>query len=119
MVQVVQSTNTKQTSVQANRRYNFVLVNKCANCFGKLPKSSWKIYSFFNAGQTEKPVKNRSQACHLQMKKKKSKDKAKAHSTASETDEVFEALEMAEGVGSKLEAVLKKNLKSLILMKAT
>lgn len=51
--------------------------------------------------------------------KKKSKDKAKAHSTASETDEVFEALEMAEGVGSKLEAVLKKNLKSLILMKAT
>ena len=51
--------------------------------------------------------------------KKKSKDKAKAHSTASETDEVFEALEMAEGVGSKLEAVLKKNLKSVILMKAT
>ena len=40
--------------------------------------------------------------------KKTSKDKAKAHSTASETDEVFEALEMAEGVGSKLEAVLKK-----------
>ena len=118
MVQVVQSTNTKQTSVQANRRYNSVLVNKCANCFGKLPKSSWKIYGFFNAGQTEKPVKNRSQACHLQMKKT-SKDKAKAHSTASETDEVFEALEMAEDVGSKLEAVLKKNLKSLILMKAT
>ena len=77
-----------------------------------------KFIVFFNAGQTEKPVKNRSQACHLQMKKK-SKDKAKAHSTASETDEVFEALEMAEGVGSKLEAVLKKNLKSLILMKAT
>ena len=31
-----------------------------------------------------------------------------AHSTASETDEVFEALEMAEGVGTRLEAVLKK-----------
>ena len=40
--------------------------------------------------------------------KKTSKDKAKAHSTASETDEVFEALEMAGGIGSKLEAVLKK-----------
>ena len=36
------------------------------------------------------------------------KDEAKAHSTASESDEVFESLEMAEGVGSKLEAVLKK-----------
>ena len=45
--------------------------------------------------------------CHLQMKNK-SKDEGKAHSTASETDEVFEALEMAEGVGSKLEDVLKK-----------
>ena len=45
--------------------------------------------------------------------KKKSKDKAKAHSTASETDEVFEALEMAEGVGSKLEAVLKKKFEKL------
>ena len=45
--------------------------------------------------------------CHLQIKKK-SKDEGKAHLTASETDEVFEALEMAEGVGSKLEAVLKK-----------
>ena len=39
---------------------------------------------------------------------KKSKDEAKAHSTASETDEVFEALEIAEGVRPKLEAVLKK-----------
>ena len=40
--------------------------------------------------------------------KKKSKDEGKVHSTASETDEVFKALEMAEDVGSKLEAVLKK-----------
>ena len=40
--------------------------------------------------------------------KKKSRDEGKVHSTASETDEVFEALEMAEDVGSKLEAVLKK-----------
>ena len=40
--------------------------------------------------------------------KKESKDEGKARSTASETDEVFEALEMAEGVGSKLDAVLKK-----------
>ena len=42
------------------------------------------------------------------MKKKKKKDEAKAHSTASEPDEVFESLEMAEGVGANLEAVLKK-----------
>ena len=34
--------------------------------------------------------------------------KKKAHLTASETDKVLEALEMAEGVGTKLEAVLKK-----------
>ena len=41
--------------------------------------------------------------------KKRSKDEGKAHSTASETDEVLAALEMAEGVvGSKLEAVLKR-----------
>ncbi|XP_068675386.1 myosin heavy chain, muscle-like [Montipora foliosa] len=40
---------------------------------------------------------------------KKSKDEAaKAHSTASETDEVFQASEMAEGLEKKLEAVLKK-----------
>ena len=55
--------------------------------------------------------KNRSKASKDSMPspdEKKSKDEAKAHSTASETDEVFEALEMAEGVGSKLEAVLKK-----------
>ena len=39
---------------------------------------------------------------------KKSRDEVKAHSTASETDKVFEALEMVEGVGTKLEAVLKK-----------
>ena len=40
--------------------------------------------------------------------KKKSRDEVKAHSTASQTDEVFEALEAAEGVGKKFEAVLKK-----------
>ena len=40
--------------------------------------------------------------------KEKSKDEAKANSTTSETDEVFQALETAERVGSKLEAVLKK-----------
>ena len=39
---------------------------------------------------------------------KKSREKVKAHSTASETDEVFEALEMTEGVRTKLEAVFKK-----------
>ena len=39
---------------------------------------------------------------------KKLKDEGEVHSTASETDEVFGALEMAKGVGSKLEAVLKK-----------
>lgn len=39
---------------------------------------------------------------------KKSRDEVKTHSTASETDKVFEALEMVEGVGTKLEAVLKK-----------
>lgn len=38
---------------------------------------------------------------------KKLRDKVKAHSTALETDEVFKALEMAEGVGTKLEAELK------------
>ena len=58
----------------------------------------------FNAGQTQKPVKS----LPFPDEKKKSKDKAKAHSTASESDEVFEALEMAVGLGSKLEAVLKK-----------
>ena len=55
--------------------------------------------------------KNRSKASKDSLPspdEKKSKDEGKAHSTASETDEVFEALEMAEGVGSKLEAVLKK-----------
>ena len=39
---------------------------------------------------------------------KKSRDKVKAHLTASETDKVLEVLEMAEGEGTKLEAVLKK-----------
>ena len=39
---------------------------------------------------------------------KKSRNEVKTHSTASETDKVFEALEMVEGVGTKLEAVLKK-----------
>ena len=66
------------------------------------------LYSFFfNAGQTQ----NRSKASKDSLPspdKKKSKDEGKAPSTASETDEVFEALEMAEGIGSKLEAVLKK-----------
>ena len=58
--------------------------------------------------------KNRSKGSkHLlpspdeKKKKKKPKDEAKAHSTSSETDEVFHALEMVEGVGKKLEAVLK------------
>ena len=55
--------------------------------------------------------------CHLQMKKK-SRDEVKTHSTASETDKVFEALEMAEGVGTKLEAVLKKIENLVKLLKA-
>ena len=61
------------------------------------------FHLFYSAGQTEKPVKSLPSP-----EEKNSKDKAKVHSTASETDEVFEALEMAEGVRSKLEAVLKK-----------
>ena len=55
--------------------------------------------------------KNRSKAFKDSLPspdEKESKDEAKAHSTASETNEVFEAVEMAEGVGSKLEAVVKK-----------
>ena len=55
--------------------------------------------------------KNRSNASKDSLPspdEKKLKDKGKAHSTAAETDEVFEALEMAEGLGSKLEAALKK-----------
>ena len=46
--------------------------------------------------------------CHLQVKNN-SRYEVKTHSTASETDEVFKVLEMAEGVGKKLEAVLKKS----------
>ena len=55
--------------------------------------------------------KNRSKASKDSLPstdEKKSRDKVKAHLTASETDKVLEALEMAEGVGTKLEAVLKK-----------
>ena len=50
--------------------------------------------------------------------KKKSRDELKTHSTASVTDKVFEALEMAEGVGTKLEAVLKKIENLVKLLKA-
>ena len=66
------------------------------------------LYSFFlMLGKRKTGQKLPKILCHLQIKKK-SKDEGKAPSTASETDEVFEALEMAEGIGSKLEAVLKK-----------
>ena len=54
--------------------------------------------------------KNRSKASEHSLPspdEKKLRDKVKAHSTALETDEVFKALEMAEGVGTKLEAELK------------
>ena len=55
--------------------------------------------------------KNRSKASKDSLSspdEKKSRDKVKVHLTASETDKVLEALEMAEGVGTKLEAVPKK-----------
>ena len=55
--------------------------------------------------------KNRSKASKASLSspdKKKSRDEVKVHSTASETDEVFEGLEMEEGARTKLQAVLKK-----------
>ena len=65
--------------------------------------------------------KNRSKASKDSLPspdEKKSRDELKTHSTASVTDKVFEALEMAEGVGTKLEAVLKKIENLVKLLKA-
>ena len=70
--------------------------------FTQLPES-WKIHN--NVGQTQKPIQR---FFAIPDKKNFPRYEVKAHSPASETDEVFEALEMAEGVGKKLEAVLKK-----------
>ena len=39
---------------------------------------------------------------------KRTKEEAKSTYTAETDDEVFEALEMAEGLGKKIETVLKK-----------
>ena len=52
--------------------------------------------------------KNRSKASKHSLPSPDEKNEVKAHSTASETDEVFKALEMVEGIGTRLEAVLKK-----------
>ena len=52
--------------------------------------------------------KNRSKASKHSLPSPDEKNEVKTHSTALETDEVFEALEMVEGIGTKLEAVLKK-----------
>ena len=107
MVQVVQSTNTKQT---LGRQTGDTTPSSSTSVRIALASSlnrRGKFIVFLMLGKR----KNRSKTGHkpaISRWKKKSKDKAKAHSTASETDEVFEALEMAEDVGSKLEAVLKK-----------
>ena len=76
-------------------------------------KSSRTFYSFLMPGKRKNRSKGSKDSLPSPDEKKSKDEAAKAHSTASETDEVFQALEIAEGLGK-----LDTNEKSLILLKA-